>query len=98
MPSPMNRNWACAIFASLAFLISAAILPAVAVARPQAQQPDQQNAIQKQVGAIKSIVGNTVTITTDSGSHRHCQRPARHQDRSRRTGTNGFEKRRAHGF
>ena len=68
MPSPMNRKWAGAISASLAFLISVAISPLIAVARPQAQQPDQQNAIQKQVGAIKSIVGNTVTITTDSGA------------------------------
>jgi hypothetical protein len=50
------------------FLISAAISPVFAVARAQAQQPDQQNAIQKQVGAIKSIVSNTVTITTDSGA------------------------------
>jgi hypothetical protein len=34
----------------------------------QANQADQQSAIQKQVGAIKSMVGTTVTITTDSGA------------------------------
>jgi len=68
MSSPMNRSWARAISALLAFLISAAISPLIAAARAQAQQPDQQNAIQKQVGAIKSIEGNAVTITTDSGA------------------------------
>jgi hypothetical protein len=68
MSSSMNRSWARAIFVSLAFLIGAVISPLIAAARAQAQQPDQQNAIQKQVGAIKSIVGNVVTITTDSGA------------------------------
>jgi hypothetical protein len=68
MSSSMNRSWACAISALLVILISAIISPVFAAARAQAQQPDQQNAIQKQVGAIKSIVGNTVTITTDSGA------------------------------
>ncbi len=68
MSSSMNRSWACAISALLVILTSTVISPVFAAARPQAQQPDQQNAIQKQVGAIKSIVGNTVTITTDSGT------------------------------
>jgi len=68
MSSSMNRSWASAIFVSLVILIGALISPLFAAARAQAQQPDQQNAIQKQVGAIKSIVGNTVTITTDSGA------------------------------
>src|ERR1700722_2276747 len=68
MSSSMNRSWACAIFVLRVFLIGALISPLIAAARAQAQQPDQQNAIQKQVGAIKSIVGNTVTITTDSGA------------------------------
>jgi hypothetical protein len=64
----MNRSWARAIFVLLVFLIGALVSPVFAAARAQAQQPDQQNAIQKQVGAIRSIVGNTVTITTDSGA------------------------------
>jgi len=68
MSSPMNRSWACAISALLVILVSPAISPMLAAARAQAQQPDQQNAIQKQVGAIKSIEGNAVTITTDSGA------------------------------
>src|SRR3984957_5459014 len=68
MSSSMNRSWACAISALLVILVSPAISPMLAAARAQAQQPDQQNAIQKQVGAIKSIEGNAVTITTDSGA------------------------------
>jgi hypothetical protein len=68
MSSSMNRKWARAVFVSLVFLIGAVILPVFAAARAQTQQPDQQNAIQKQVGAIKSIEGNAVTITTDSGA------------------------------
>jgi len=65
MSSSMNRSWA---FVLPVILISAVISPLFAAARAQAQQPDQQNAIQKQVGAIKSIEGNAVTITTDSGA------------------------------
>jgi hypothetical protein len=68
MSSPMNRSWACTIFVLRVLLIGALISPVFAAARAQAQQPDQQNAIQKQVGAIKSIEGNVVTITTDSGA------------------------------
>lgn len=68
MSSSMNRSWACAISALLVILVSPAISPVLAAARAQAQQPDQQNAIQKQVGAIKSIEGSSVTITTDSGA------------------------------
>jgi hypothetical protein len=68
MSSSMNRKWACAILVLLVILISAIISPVFGAARAQAQQPDQQNAIQKQVGAIKSIVGSVVTITTDSGA------------------------------
>ena len=63
-----NISWACAIFALRVMLTSVAISPAFVSARAQAQQPDQQTAIQKQVGAIKSIVGNAVTITTDTGA------------------------------
>src|SRR5580704_13187592 len=63
-----NISWACAIFALRVMLTSVAIPPAFVSARAQAQQSDQQTAIQKQVGAIKSIVGNAVTITTDTGA------------------------------
>jgi hypothetical protein len=63
-----NISWACAIFALRVMLTSVAISPAFVSARAQAQQSDQQTAIQKQVGAIKSIVGNAVTITTDTGA------------------------------
>lgn len=38
------------------------------VSLPQAQQAAPQSAVEKQVGAIKSIDGNTVTITTDAGA------------------------------
>src|ERR1700693_3132388 len=68
MSSSMNRSWACAIFALRVILTSVAILSAFTSVSAQAQQSDQQNAIQKQVGAIKSIEGNAVTITTDSGA------------------------------
>ena len=63
-----NISWACAIFALRVILTGVAIPPAFVSARAQAQQSDQQTAIQKQVGAIKSIVGNAVTITTDTGA------------------------------
>src|SRR6202035_4464312 len=68
MSSSMNRKWARAISALLVILTGALVSPVFAAARAQAQQPGQQAAIQKQVGAIKSIVGNVVTITTDSGA------------------------------
>jgi hypothetical protein len=62
-----NINWACAIFAWVTISVGAIISPAFAAAPAQDKQADQ-SAIQKQVGAIKSIVGNTVAITTDSGA------------------------------
>jgi hypothetical protein len=68
MSSSKNISWACAIFALRVILTSVAIPPAFVSARAQAQQSDQQTAIQKQVGAIKSIEGNAVTITTDTGA------------------------------
>src|SRR6204780_3631714 len=64
MLSPMNRKWTCAIFVLLVILIGGPVSAVFAAA----QQPGQQDAIQKQVGAIKSIEGNAVTITTDSGA------------------------------
>ena len=63
-----NISWACAIFAFRVMLTGVAVSPTFVSARAQAQQSDQQTAIQKQVGAIKSIVGNAVTITTDTGA------------------------------
>jgi hypothetical protein len=68
MSSSKNISWACAIFALRVILTSVAVPPAFVSARAQAQQSDQKAAIQKQVGAIKSIVGNAVTITTDTGA------------------------------
>jgi hypothetical protein len=62
-----NINWACAISVWVTISVGAIISPAFAAAPAQDKQADQ-SAIQKQVGAIKSIVGNTVAITTDSGA------------------------------
>jgi hypothetical protein len=62
-----NTSWACAICALVTISIGVMVSPAFAAAPSQDKQADQ-SAIQKQVGAIKSIVGNTVTITTDSGA------------------------------
>ncbi len=45
-----------------------ALQAAAAVVLPQAQQAAAPSAVEKQVGAIKSIDGNTVTITTDAGA------------------------------
>jgi Domain of unknown function (DUF5666) len=46
-----------------------AAIPVVSAAAPsQAQQATPASAVEKQVGAIKSIEGNTVTITTDAGA------------------------------
>jgi hypothetical protein len=66
----MNRVLNFIIYAALTIAVANAATPAFA-APPlpsPANQADQQNAIQKQVGAVKSIVGTTVTITTDSGA------------------------------
>jgi hypothetical protein len=58
----------------LIFAFSAMAMPAIhadvpaAVAPSQAQQAAPASAVEKQVGAIKSIDGNTVTITTDAGA------------------------------
>ena len=68
MSAAKNISWACAIFALRVILTGVVISPAFVSARAQAQQPDQQTAIQKQVGAIQSIEGNAVTITTDTGA------------------------------
>src|SRR5271156_3174664 len=46
----------------------AGALPSGADLAPQAQQPAQQSAIAKEVGAIKKIDGSTITLTADSGS------------------------------
>jgi hypothetical protein len=58
-----NINWACAISVWVTISVGAIISPAFAAAPSQDKQADQ-SAIQKQVGAIKSIVGNTVAITS----------------------------------
>jgi len=69
MRSKMNRVLGSIIYAALTVAAADAASPTVsAPSASQANQADQQNAIQKQVGAIKSIVGTTVTITTDSGA------------------------------
>lgn len=44
------------------------LAPCSAAAQPQAQQAAPPSAVEKQVGAIKSIDGNTITITTDAGA------------------------------
>src|ERR1700683_3521950 len=63
-----NRGLVFAFCAITTTAINAAI-PAASAAEPaQAQQATPANAVEKQVGAIKSIDGNTVTITTDAGA------------------------------
>jgi hypothetical protein len=68
MRSKMNRVLGSIFYAALTIAVANAASLAIAAVPPQGNQADQQNAIQKQVGAIKSIVGTTVSITTDSGS------------------------------
>src|SRR6202162_2894090 len=65
----MNRVLGSIIYAALTVAAADAASPTVsAPSASQANQADQQNAIQKQVGAIKSIVGTTATTTTASGA------------------------------
>jgi hypothetical protein len=64
----MKMRLASAICAIATLAIGAPVSPAFAGALAQAQQAAPQSAVEKQVGAIKSIDGNTVTITTDAGS------------------------------
>src|SRR5271156_379736 len=52
---------------AVATLVLGAAIPTAAAAS-QAQQATPASAVEKQVGAIKSIDGNTVTITTDAGA------------------------------
>ena len=52
---------------AIATLAIGAAIPAAAAAS-RAQQATPASAVEKQVGAIKSIDGNTVTITTDAGA------------------------------
>jgi co-chaperonin GroES (HSP10) len=69
MRSKMNRVLGFIIYAALTIVAANAASPTSSAPwSSQANQADQQNAIQKQVGAIKSIVGTTVTITTDSAA------------------------------
>ena len=70
MRSKMNRVLNSIIYAALTIAVANAATTAFAAPRSPspANQADQQNAIQKQVGAVKSIVGTTVTVTTDSGA------------------------------
>jgi len=57
------------VFPTMATLAAcAAISSASATPLPRAQQAAPQTAVEKQVGAIKSIDGNVVTITTDTGA------------------------------
>jgi hypothetical protein len=57
------------VIAAIATLAASAGIPAASAAGPpQPQQAAPQSAVEKQVGAIKSIEGNVVTITTDAGA------------------------------
>jgi Domain of unknown function (DUF5666) len=60
---PVFTSWAIAMLA-----ISSAASAGSGASLPQAQQAAPQAAVEKQVGAIKSIDGNVVTITTDAGA------------------------------
>ena len=64
----MKMRLASVICAIATLATGADVSPAFAGALAQAQQAAPQSAVEKQVGAIKSIDGNTVTITTDAGS------------------------------
>jgi Domain of unknown function (DUF5666) len=56
-------------FCAIATTAINAGIPAASGAEPaQTQQATPASAVEKQVGAIKSIDGNTVTITTDAGA------------------------------
>jgi Domain of unknown function (DUF5666) len=57
------------VILAVATLAACAMISAAsATPLPQAQQAAPQSAVEKQVGAIKSIDGNVVTITTDAGA------------------------------
>jgi hypothetical protein len=69
MRSKMNRVLNSIIYAALSIAVANAATTAFAAPRsPSPANQADQNAIQKQVGAVKSIVGTTVTVTTDSGA------------------------------
>ena len=63
-----NSLMVFAIWAMATHATSGASAMGSVVSLPQAQQAAPQSAVEKQVGAIKSIDGNTVTITTDAGA------------------------------
>jgi hypothetical protein len=63
-----NRVLVLVIFATATLESAGIISAASAAALPGAQQAAPQSAVEKQVGAIKSIDGNVVTITTDTGA------------------------------
>jgi uncharacterized protein DUF5666 len=60
------RLYACAVIASLCILVAA--LGATPMPAQAAQQTSAQNAAARPVGTIKSISGNTITLTTDAGT------------------------------
>jgi hypothetical protein len=60
------RLYACAAAASLCIFVG--VLGATPVPAPAAQQTSAQNAAARPVGTIKSISGNTITLTTDAGT------------------------------
>src|SRR6202050_1982815 len=68
MRSKMNRVLGSIIYAALTIAVGNAVSPVFAAWPSQANQADQQSAIQKQVGPIKYIVGTPGTITTDSAA------------------------------
>src|SRR6202050_928648 len=68
MRSKMNRVLGSIIYAALTIAVGNAVSPVFAAWPSQANQADQQSAIQKQGGAIKSIVGTTVIITPNSAA------------------------------
>jgi hypothetical protein len=68
MHSMKNRVLVLVIFATATLASAGIISAASAAALPRAQQAAPQSAVEKQVGAIKSIEGNVVTITTDTGA------------------------------
>jgi hypothetical protein len=60
------RLHACAVVASLCIFVD--ILGATPMPAQAAQQASAQNAAARPVGTIKSISGNTITLTTDVGT------------------------------
>lgn len=62
-----SRTMALALFAAVALITSGARASAPHTSQPQ-DQPTAPSQLAKPVGTVKAIVGNTITLATDSGT------------------------------